>query len=122
MSKHKIFLLVIIIPLTIILISIITYFAVGVADSTVAQYVKSVMVSNETIKISGTTVNSGEAFTGYSYTINKDTIYLKLRYSIVNPIHKSGDFNILINNNFGNIKYIYMQGKKTGDRKLIWTK
>jgi hypothetical protein len=122
LSKPK-KLLVIFASITTILISCnIAYFAIGLVVSTRSVCTKDIIAGHKTIKISGTTSNSGEAFAGYNDTIKKDTLYLKLRYSIVNPIHHSGDFNIILDNNIGNVKYIYLQGNKIDDKKLVWSK
>ena len=122
MKKHKKILLVIIIPITIIIISSIFYFAFGAVINTWEVATTNITVNDETIKISGTTLNSSKSFACYNYIIKNNTLYLKLRYSIINPIHHSGDFNITLNYNSENIKDIYFQGNKTEDKKLVWSK
>lgn len=121
MSKHKKTLLIII-PIMIFLVSSIWYIELGLGVNTNAVITKNVTVSNEAVQISGTTVNSGEAFVGYSYKIKKNILYLNLRYSIVNPVHHSDDFNIRISDNLENVEKIYLQGNKTEDEKLVWIK
>ena len=122
MRKHKNILIVIGGLISIILISIFVYLTVGLSLNTDAVMTKNITLNNETLKISGTTSNSGQAFTGYKYIIKNDSLYLELRYSFVNPIYNNGDFNVSIDKNFTNIKYIYLQGNKAEDKKLVWTK
>lgn len=121
MINHKKNLLVIL-SIAIIIISIISYFAFGTVVNTGEIATKNISVNNGTIQIAGTTINSSKSFAGYNYMIKNDTLYLKLRYSIVNPIHQSGDFNISFNCNDINIKNMYLQGNRTEDIKLVWTK
>lgn len=108
--------------MAIILIGGTVYLAFGSVADTYAVVIENLKVDNETLQICGTTASSAEAFDGYNYTINNDTLYLKLRYGIVNPIHHNGDFNIILHDDLKNIKCIYLQGSKTEDKKLVWTK
>ena len=121
-SKSKKKFLVIIILISAILISTALYLAIGMGVSTRSVGIESMMKDNKTLQITGSTSNSGLAFTGYGYTIKGDTLYLKLRYSLVSPFHNAGEFSITLNNDLANVKYIYLQGSETKDKKLIWTK
>lgn len=121
MSIHKKSLLSLIIFMVIVLISSITYLEFGLYVNTGVLHIKNIAVSNQNLQVLGTTTNSGEAFAGYNYTMENSNLYLKLRYSVVNPIHRSGDFNITIKENVKNIKNAYLQGSKPEDKKLIWT-
>lgn len=116
-------LLILIIVITIIIAGGTVYLTIGKVIDTNLVHIENLKVDNEKLQVCGATSSSAEAFNGYNYTINDNILYLKLRYSIVSPIHHNGDFNIIIlNNNFKNIKYIYIQGNKIEDKKLIWTK
>lgn len=117
----KRFLLVAFIIIAVILVSSITYMNIGIQANLKTILIRNIAVSNKTIQILGTTASSGEAYAGYSYIIRNNNLYLELRYCIVNPIHHTGDFNILIEDNAIKIKNIYLQGGKTGDKKLVWT-
>jgi hypothetical protein len=121
-SKCKKNFLLLVIVIIIIAAGSILYLAVGKVIDTNSVHIENLKVDNDKLQVRGTTFSSAEAFDGYNYTINDNSLYLKLRYSIVNPIHHDGDFNIILHDNLKNIKYIYIQGKRAEDKKLIWTK
>lgn len=121
MLKNKKILCVVIIIIGILLIGSIRYLMVGNEVNTNSLFVKNIDVNNDKLYIAGLTINSGEAFAGYDYTIENENLYLKLRYTIVNQFHGNGDFSITINDNLMNIKKIYLQGKESEDLKLVWT-
>lgn len=121
MKKNKKFLLMTVVIVAIILSGIMIYMCRGIRVSSGTLIIKNVSVNNETLQISGTTNSSGEAFAGYDYTIRNNNLYLIIRYSLVNPIHHTGDFNILIKYKSDKIKNIYLEGKKTSDEKLVWS-
>lgn len=121
MLKNKKILCVVIIIIGILLIGSIKYLMVGNGVNTNSLFVKNIDVNNDKLYIAGLTINSGEAFAGYDYTIENENLYLKLRYTIVNQFHGNGDFSITINDNLMNIEKIYLQGKESEDLKLVWT-
>lgn len=121
-SKCKKNLLILVIVITIIAAGSTAYLAVGKVIDTNSVHIEKLKVDNDKLKAYGTTSSSAEAFDGYSYKIDYNILYLKLRYSIVNPIHQNGDFQIILHDNLKNIKYIYIQGSMAEDKKLIWTK
>lgn len=122
MSKGKKIFLTGITAIAIILIITIAYLSVGSGVNTGIIIIENVVVSNEKIEIQGTTVSSAKAFTGYDYIIKDDALYLKLRYSIVNPMKRSGSFDIKLKDEFKDIKFIYLQDNDTEDKKLVWSK
>jgi hypothetical protein len=119
-SDYKKKLFVIAIFITVIFGSIIIYLVFGVYVDTYGTSAEIISVSDKDMKISGGTASSGQAFAGYNYTIKDDNLYLKLRYCIVNPIHRYGDFNITIKGNMKNIKNVYLQGIKSEDKKVVY--
>lgn len=122
MSKRKKVILVIFIPVLITTITIITYLSVGIEINTGSIFVQNASLNNESIQVTGDTASSGLAYAGYSYNTNGDSLFIKLRYVLANPIHKYGAFNISIKEIPKNIKKVYIQGKETSDIKLVWSK
>ena len=70
--------------------------------------------------VCGMAVKNYEAISGYSYKIENDIAYLKLKYTFKNPIHQNGDFRILIKVDINKIKKVYIQGNKSEDKMLVW--
>ncbi|MGK0465554.1 hypothetical protein [Clostridium sp.] len=122
MSKFKKISLVLIILITAILISITMYLAIGTGVSTGSIFIENITKNNRTPQITGMTSDSALVYSGYSYKIKGDSLYLKLRYSLVSPFHRDGKFNISLNDNLENIKHIYLQGNKTEDTKPVLAK
>jgi hypothetical protein len=119
--KRKKTLYVAVIIIVILLIGSIRYLTVGNGVNTKSLFVNDIEVNNEKLHIVGTTTSSALAFAGYYYTIENQSLYLKLRYTIVNQFHSNGDFSITINDNLMNIKKIYLQGMESEDLELVWT-
>lgn len=122
MKKYKKILIGSISIILFILAASVTYMSIGHSVNTNALIINNISLNNETLQITGTTSSSGEAFAGYGYSIKDDNLYLKIRYSIANPIHRIGDFNITIKGEADKVKKVYLQGNKSEDIKLIWTK
>ncbi|KWX79022.1 hypothetical protein AML91_03635, partial [Paenibacillus jilunlii] len=47
--------------------------------------------------------DSANKYRGYKLTYNDNTLYIKIKGSLLSFNGSAGDFNISINNNFGNI-------------------
>jgi hypothetical protein len=75
-------------------------------------FVQNASLNNEVFQVTGDTESSDMAYAGYSYNINGDSLFIKLRYVLVNLIHKYGAFNISIKEIPKDIKKVYIQGKK----------
>lgn len=120
-SIFKKILLVIVALTTVILISVALYLAIGTGIYTGSDFVTIIKKDNKTLQISSMTSNSVLDYSGYSYKIKGDSLYLKLRYTIGSPLHHGGGLNITLNRDLKNIKCIYLQGYKVADKKLIWT-
>lgn len=122
MSRVKKTFLIIIIFIVIILISITIYLSIGTVVGTQSVFIDKITKDNKTLQINGMTSNSALAFSGYSCKVKGNILYLKVRHSIGSFIHNTGEFNITLNNDLKNVNYIYLQGNKTEDKKLVWTK
>ena len=122
MKKYKKILIGSISIIVLILAVGITYMSIGLRANTNSLIINNISLNNKTLQITGTTTGSGEAFAGYGYSIKDDNLYLKIRYSIVNPMHRIGDFNISIKGEAYKVKKIYLLGNKAEDIKLIWSK
>jgi len=120
MINKKMVLYIVLILILVLLASGLMYSMIGSLVNTQTLLIRDITVSSEKLHITGTTSNSAQAFTKYSYTIENDILYLKLRYALVNPFHQSGDFNIIINDNLVGINKIYLQGQKYDDLQLVW--
>ncbi|HEY8890323.1 MAG TPA: immunoglobulin-like domain-containing protein [Clostridium sp.] len=122
MSNFKKISLVIIILISAIIISSTMYLAIGTGIDTYGIFVDNITKDNKTLQITGSTSNSALVYAGYSYKIKGDSLYLKLRYSLGSSFHHGGGFNITLNNDLSNINNMYLQGNKSEDEKLFWTK
>lgn len=102
-----------------------TYFVVFVYGSYihVANYpVREITVEANQLNFRGTTASSAQAFSGYRYQIKGNEVYIKIRYSIAGRFNRYGDSQISIEDNFENVQRVYLQGRKKGDIRLIWSK
>lgn len=83
--------------------------------------IRSIDVSDHELNVVGSSVNSANGYSGYDYEIEGDTLYLQLNYTtLVSSKTPSGDFDITINDNFTNIKRVYIEGEKQGYLLLVW--
>ncbi|MFA9557677.1 zf-HC2 domain-containing protein [Evansella sp. AB-rgal1] len=94
-------------------------------------FIQEVEVVGETLTIVGDTTSSALGFHGYEFMYSEDeeTLYFIPRYQLVNKHYSSGRFEI--SHDFGdnqrmdtfdisNMNQIFLQGKSSDDRKLIW--
>ena len=122
MSKRKKIIIAVLITIPIITISIIIGLAVGTVTNTGSIFVQNVSVNNEEIQVKGDSESSVVGYAGYSYNIDGSSLFIKLRYSLYNPFHKGGAFDINIKEISKDIKKVYIQGQEASDVKLIWSK
>ncbi|WP_216827418.1 hypothetical protein [Alkalihalobacterium elongatum] len=118
----KVFLSVLIIILAIGVGITFYYFIVGEYVTSEAIGIQEINVLEDSIILKGFTVSSAAGFSNYSYEINNDKLYIRLRYSIVSPINPVGDFSIIIRKPTKDIHSILIQGKDKEDLRLIWEK
>ena len=80
-----------------------------------------VAASDSQIQFSGDFVlESSKAYKNYSYRIEDGTVYIKIYGGLVSAVHKSGHFDIIINDDFSSITAIYLEDDS--DKQLIWQK
>ncbi|MFN7253393.1 MAG: zf-HC2 domain-containing protein [Anaerobacillus sp.] len=83
--------------------------------------ISSIDVSDHEINVVGSSTNSANGYNGFDYQIEGDSLYLQLKYTtLVSSRNPSGDFEITINENFTNIKKVYIEGEKQGYLLLVW--
>lgn len=119
-DKRNVYSLIII--LLMIIFFTVTYLKDGTVVDTGSLFVTRTEIIGDKLFIYGSTANSGQAFAAYSYITKDNNIYVKLKYSIVNPFNKYGDFIIVINEHLTSINNVYLQGNRADDLKLVWTK
>lgn len=120
MVKKKTMLFTVLGLILILFILGIAYSTIGNKVNTASIHIKDIAVANNKLQIIGTTTNSGLAFTSNDYKIVNDSIFLVLRYAIVNPLHRSGDFNIMIEDNLAGVSKVYLKGSDEQDLQLVW--
>ena len=118
--NKKMVLFSVIILILILLVNGLAYSMIGSQVDTTTLQIRDIAVTSEKLNIAGTTSSSAQAFTRYSYTIVNDSLYLTLRYVLVNPFHRNGDFDITIDDNLIGINKVYLQGKDDEDLRLVW--
>ncbi|CQR56546.1 hypothetical protein [Paenibacillus riograndensis] len=85
-------------------------------------FVSQCNITNNSILIKDAFTDSANKYRGYKLTYNDNTLYIKIKGSLLSFNGSAGDFNISINNDFGNIQKIYLQGSNSSQRTLIWSK
>lgn len=85
-------------------------------------YVEKVIFEGNTIRIKGDTVASALAFSGHDYKFNGTELNIKLRYVLVNQLHKYGDFNIIIDKGNRIVEKVNIKGSNSGRIKQVWPK
>ncbi|WP_391121876.1 hypothetical protein [Psychrobacillus sp. L3] len=106
----------------VVVVGVYVFFIRGMTQDVEWLGVNNVDVSEDTIVINAFNPNSGDMITGYDYTTEDKTVYVKLRGTLVNRLGNSiPKDNIVINGNFSNIDKIVLQGK-SNQRKIIWNK
>ncbi|WP_157764403.1 hypothetical protein [Paenibacillus riograndensis] len=85
-------------------------------------FVSQCNITNNSILIKGAFTDSANKYRGYKLTYNDNTLYIKIKGSLLSFNGSAGDFNISINNDFDNIQKIYLQGSNSSQRTLIWSK
>lgn len=98
-------------------VGIYLYWGVGVNTSSIN--VKAVKSNSSGLIVTGSIYDSNMAFSGFSYKIKDNSIYIKPRQTISSPFRKTNQLTININNNLRNVRYIYLQGAKKNDVKLL---
>ncbi len=98
------------------------YFVEGMYVDTATIGIKNIKVSEENISIEGFTTSSATGFSKYTYYIQNDNLYLKLKYSLVNKVNSEGDFNLTIHEPSAQIRKIFIQGRDQLDQRLVWEK
>ncbi|MCD8501388.1 MAG: hypothetical protein LRY71_06460 [Bacillaceae bacterium] len=84
--------------------------------------VREITVQDNILHLTGTTNSSGQAYSGYSYKVKDENVYIKIRYSLVSTFNQSGEANIVIEDNFKDVENVYLQGSKRDDNRLIWSR
>ncbi|MRN55622.1 hypothetical protein [Paenibacillus monticola] len=85
-------------------------------------FVSQCNITNNSISIKGAFTDSANKYRGYKLTYNDNTLYIKIKGSLLSFNGSTGDFNISIKNDFGDIQKIYLQGSNSSQRTLIWSK
>ncbi len=97
------------------------YLSYGQPISTDSIFVEKTYYEVGKVDITGTTINSSMAFSGFDYDYIENRAYIMLRYVPVNGKFTSGDFNVTTNNLNG-IDEVYIQGPTKDDLKLVWSR
>ncbi|MTV48532.1 hypothetical protein GJ688_05990 [Heliobacillus mobilis] len=89
-------------------------------DSVVIEQVKG--ESDNSLYIKGDIMSSSLGFSGYNCMVEKNSLYLQLRYSLVSSIHPTGNFEIKIPEGLDDVTKMYLVGTDRRDIKLIWSR
>jgi len=98
------------------------HFKYGAVTDPQSVIVYDIKVGISELHIRGDTINSSSGFVGYKYRIENENLFLQLRYSSLTKKNQYGDFNIIIADNFVNVKKVYLLGRKPNTAELIWTR
>lgn len=96
------------------------YFEHGTYSDTTSITIQHIKLEVDKMRIKGVTVDSATGFGGFKYEIKDNSLYLKMRYTLVTKKHPYGDFDIAITEDFKEINRVYLQENKVNDTKLIW--
>lgn len=98
------------------------YFIEGTYAETITIGVQEIEVFEESVMLKGGTSNSATGFSKYTYYIEDENLYIKLKYSVVSKVNPTGNYKITIYEPTNDIYKIYMQGRDKNDNRLIWEK
>lgn len=85
-------------------------------------FVSNSNVIEQNISIAGGFVSSADQYRGYSVDYHDEALYIKVKGHLIGFYGSSGAFNINIENQYGDVNKIYIQGAELADHKLIWEK
>lgn len=82
--------------------------------------VDDVNVTNDLITFKGNLASSGDQVNGHEVVYQNETLYIKIKSSLVSFQKRSSKIDISLDNNYGEIKEVYLQGDTTANKLLIW--
>lgn len=85
-------------------------------------FVSNSNVTEQNVSIAGGFVSSADLYRGYSVDYHDQAMYVKIKGNIIGLSKSSGEFHINIENKYGDVNKIYIQGTEPPDDKLIWEK
>ncbi len=83
-------------------------------------FVSQCNVSKELIVIKGGFTDSATRYRGYKVTYSDHALYIKVKGSKIPFAGSSGDIDISMKNNFGDIQKIYLESSNPSKKTLIW--
>lgn len=107
----------------VIVIIIIGGIAIEMLTTTVSPQniiISEANVTNELITIMGDFSVSAVGYKTYKVEYKDGKLFVKIKGSSINLTKLNGAFNIFINNKYGKIEEVYLQGNPTSDVHQIW--
>lgn len=114
---------IIVIGIVVFLIVIATIATIN-SKSVLNPYIVAILdvnVSDKKITLKGTLVNSSLQFKGYTVKYENEILYISIEGGLIS-LSKPKDIDISIDNTYGKIKKIYLQGDTTSNIMLIYPK
>ena len=84
--------------------------------------VTEINILDRSINLKGTFVDSAYLFNGYKTRYKDRILYIKIKGSLFSFTKSSSDFNININNSFGDLEKIYLEDSDQSKNILLWSK
>lgn len=82
--------------------------------------IKKVLVKDESVTISGEFISSSSVYRGHTFKTDGDSLYVEIKKSLPNLLHKNGGFSLVVSLDTSPINKVYLMNGD--DKLLIWNK
>lgn len=117
-TKRVISIVLIMFTLTLVILLVTRRIVIGYEVSPNNYYIEDIKISGQRVHISGGTVDSFNGFTGYTFKISNNALFVNPKYLPATRFNPSGNFIMNLETGENIIEKIYFVGNN--DKKLVW--